>query len=83
MALPVRRAPVQNSFGAPAPTQDCSGFYSLDWSAFTGGQLGGSPSSVLQVPGTIVQNQWWGRDPGFPAPFNTMLSDAIEFTVCP
>ena len=28
-----------------------------------------------------VVRQWWGRDPGFTAPDNTTLSDALSYVV--
>ena len=38
---------------------------------------------ALSVPGNTYQCQAWGRDPGFPAPNNTTLSDALDVTVGP
>jgi hypothetical protein len=79
----VRRTPSVNSGGSPAPANDCTGVFSIDMNLFAVGGLGGSPLAALTVPGTIVDCQWWGRDPGFPAPNNTTLSNAAEYKICP
>jgi len=78
---PVRRAPAQNSGGTPGPTNDCSGSFSIDMNFFARGGLGGNPIPALGVIGTVVQCQWWGRDQGFVPPINSMLSDAVEYTI--
>ena len=69
--------------GSLPPALDCSGVYSLDMNAFASGTLGGAPILALHVPGALVYCQWWGRDPGFPAPLNTTLSDALYYWVEP
>jgi hypothetical protein len=50
--------------------------------SFAQGLLGGNPLAALQIPGTCVDCQWWGRDPGFAAPNNTTLSNGLRYYVC-
>jgi hypothetical protein len=47
------------------------------------GDSSSNPDAGLKVPGNRVLAQWWGRDPGFPAPNNSMLSDGMIIHIEP
>jgi hypothetical protein len=80
---PIKRTPGTSSAGSALPASDCTGVYSIDMNAFATGNLGGSPLPELTLPGSTVDCQFWGRDPGFGAPNNTTLSDADAYLVAP
>ncbi|MCK6445578.1 MAG: VCBS repeat-containing protein [Planctomycetes bacterium] len=75
---PVLRTPQVNAGGSLPPTADCSGAFSLDFNAFI---ASGTGAPGLQVPGTVVHTQWWGRDPQHQSAFKTQLSDALAFVI--
>ena len=73
---PLRRGPATSSRGLSA----CDGEFGMDMNAFAAGTAGGNPDPFLQVVGTQVNIQWWGRDSIATGSF---LSNALQFTVCP
>lgn len=79
---PTARSPLQFSGGNPGPN-DCSGQFDLFVDAFALGLLGGNPLPQLRQAGTTISAQWWGRDPGYAEPNNTLLSNALTYTVLP
>ncbi|MCK6445321.1 MAG: hypothetical protein L6Q99_02925 [Planctomycetes bacterium] len=74
---PIKRTPIQNSGGNPPPN-DCSGGFSIDFNSYIA-----SGVDATLVPGRVVYAQWWYRDPGFSAPNNTGLTNALQFTIVP
>jgi hypothetical protein len=83
VAPPVRRTPGLGSGGNPAPANDCSGSFSIDFNTFNYQASSGAPPLPWLPAGTTVFAQWWGRDPGFSPPFNSMLSNALQFDLEP
>jgi hypothetical protein len=77
LAGPLRRTPAMQS-GGSAQAKDCSGVHSFDFAAWV---ASGADASL--VAGTTVYAQYYTRDPGFPAPNNVGLSDALEFILVP
>jgi hypothetical protein len=82
LGAPIRRTPGLHSGGSPAGS-DCSGVFSIDMNAFARGSLGGTPAPSLSCVGTVVDCQFWGRDPGYPPPNDTQLSNGLEYVVGP
>jgi subtilisin-like proprotein convertase family protein len=80
---PIKRTAGISSGGTPLPANDCTGVYALDMNAFAHSAGPPIPLPALIVAGTVVDCQFWGRDPGFPAPNNTTLSDGLEYVVGP
>ncbi len=74
---PVKRTPGQNSGGSIAGV-DCSGTFSIDFNAWIA-----SGVNPALIAGCTVWAQYWSRDPGFPAPFNSSLTDAQTFVIWP
>jgi hypothetical protein len=75
---PLRRTPIRFASGNQPPADDCSGVLSIDMNAFASGALGGNPDTALAAVGTVVDCQWWSRDP-----IVTVLSDGLEYVVLP
>jgi len=72
---PLRRTPIQNSRGNPAPA-DCSGSFTYDMNARI--QAGVDPALAA---GAEVYAQYWSRDPAGIG--GTNLTDAVSFHVEP
>ncbi len=76
VAPPLKRSPLLASGGSLPPAWDCSGSFHFDFNAWI--QSGIDP---VLVQGQMVWAQYWYRDPGFAAPDNVGLTDAVEFTI--
>ena len=55
-----------------------SRLYNFDFNTWMAGGL-----DPLLLPGTMVEAQFYSRDPGFGPPNNIGLTNALEFTVLP
>ncbi len=84
LRTPIRRTPTKSSGGNALPANDCTGTLSIDFNKhlYDTGSTNVPPGPPLP-PGTNVCAQWWGRDPGFSPPFDSMLSNAIQFDLAP
>jgi hypothetical protein len=75
VAPPVVRTTPQDSGGTPG-AHDCAGSYSY--------HLAQSYMAAHGLtPGIQLFGQYWSRDPGFPAPFDGGLTDALRVTIQP
>jgi len=74
---PVTRTPHQLSGGSTSGS-DCTGTFSYEFNA-----LIASGSNPALVAGQQVWAQYWSRDPGFVAPHNSNLTDALTFVIDP
>jgi Tol biopolymer transport system component len=72
---PLARSPLLNS-GAEGSTPPCDGRYAFHFSQAYVASKGLSA-------GTTLFGQFWSRDPGFTAPNNVGLTDAVMFTLAP
>ncbi|HUR26744.1 MAG TPA: hypothetical protein VM509_01045 [Planctomycetota bacterium] len=83
LVSPRRSMPISSSGGSSLPANDCTGHYSLDVNTFAYGLGHGFPLPELVSPGTLVECQWWSRDPGFAPPDAIGLTGGLEYTVGP
>jgi hypothetical protein len=75
----LRRGSITVSTGGSGPFV-CDALYSMDWSSFASGALGGSPQAYLKQVGTVIHVQWWGRDTQAAGSY---LTGGLQYTVCP
>jgi hypothetical protein len=75
----LRRSPAVLSIGG-TPGPFCDAVFQLDWNSFASGNAGGNPQAFIASVGQVVNLQWWGRDS---VAAGSLVSDAIEYTVCP
>jgi hypothetical protein len=75
VGTPLQRTLAQHSDGSPSGA-DCTGSYDFAFS---------KTYMLLKAltPGMTIRSQYWMRDPGFAAPNNIGLSNALSFEVLP
>jgi hypothetical protein len=83
VAAPLQYAFVTTAGGSFPPHMDCTGNISLSFAAYRDGLLGGHPAAFLKTPGTIVDCQFWARDPGFPSGTDAQLTGGLELEIGP
>ncbi|MBI5434004.1 MAG: hypothetical protein HZA52_14325 [Planctomycetes bacterium] len=77
---PLGRTPLGNAGGSALPATDCTGSLGVDFNTYAW-YFDADPA--LHVPGTTVWCQWFARDPGFTAPNDLSLSNALRFVLMP
>lgn len=74
---PRRRTGMQQSGGSTSG-MDCTGGLSFDFNQWLA-----SGYDTALIAGTEVWAQYWSRDPGFAAPANASLTNAVDFLIGP
>ncbi|MCC6409871.1 MAG: hypothetical protein IT453_22145 [Planctomycetes bacterium] len=77
---PLGRTPIGNAGGSALPATDCTGSLGVDFNTYAWYY---HADPALQLAGTTVWCQWFARDPGFAAPNDLSLSDALRFVLMP
>jgi hypothetical protein len=72
---PIHRTPPHSTGGSTSGT-DCTGMLAFDFNAWIDSNF-----DPVLVPGQFVWSQGWSRDPGFPPPGNSSLTDAEAFLI--
>ncbi len=80
VAAPLNFTPAAFTHGGAASGGSCDAIASIDFNQFS---AHAAHHPELRVPGTMVECQWYVRDPGFAAPDGVALSNALEFVLQP